>query len=78
MKVNDHNFNKERNASFISAFLMMFIISIYFVHIPWNIDRLDISESELGFGLFVFGISNFFLIKLVVELLFLNLGLQIQ
>ena len=60
MKVNNHNFNKERNASFISAFLMMFIISIYFVHIPWNIDRLDISESELGFGLFVFGISNFF------------------
>ena len=40
--------------------MMMFTISIYFVHIPWNIERLNISESELGFGLFVFGICNFF------------------
>ena len=60
MKVNHHNFKKERNACFGVAFLLMYMIGIYFVHIPWNIDRLDISESELGFGLFVFGISNFF------------------
>ena len=55
-----YSFNKERNISFVSAFIMMFTISIYFVHIPWNIERLNISESELGFGLFIFGICNFF------------------
>ena len=54
------NFNKERNACFGVAFLLMFIIGTYFVHIPWNIDRLNISESQLGFGIFIFGIFNFF------------------
>ena len=39
---------------------IFFTISIYFVHIPWNIERLNISESELGFGLFIFGICIFF------------------
>ena len=53
-------FNKERNACFGVAFLLMFIIGTYFVHIPWNIDRLNISESQLGFGIFIFGIFNFF------------------
>jgi len=37
---------------------MLFQIGVYFVYIPWNIDRLQISESELGLGLLVFGISN--------------------
>ena len=54
------SFNKERNACFGVAFLLMFIIGTYFVHIPWNIDRLNISESQLGFGIFIFGIFNFF------------------
>ena len=49
------SFNKERNACFGVAFLLMFIIGTYFVHIPWNIDRLNISESQLGFGIFIFG-----------------------
>ena len=55
-----NNFNKERNACFGVAFLLMFMIGIYFVHIPWNIDRLNITESQLGFGIFIFGIFNFF------------------
>ena len=45
-----NSFNKERNACFGVAFLLMFMIGIYFVHIPWNIDRLNITESQLGFG----------------------------
>ena len=43
---------------FLGAFLMLFQIGVYFVYIPWNIERLQISESELGLGLLVFGISN--------------------
>ncbi len=54
------SFNKEKNACFGVAFLLMFIIGTYFVHIPWNMDRLNISESQLGFGIFIFGIFNFF------------------
>jgi predicted MFS family arabinose efflux permease len=37
---------------------MLFQIGVYFVYIPWNVERLQISESELGLGLLVFGISN--------------------
>ena len=58
-----NSFNKERNACFGVAFLLMFMIGIYFVHIPWNIERLNITESQLGFGIFIFGIFNFFSIK---------------
>tara|TARA_B100000795_G_scaffold46703_1_gene30699 strand:- start:910 stop:2070 length:1161 start_codon:yes stop_codon:yes gene_type:complete len=43
---------------FLSAFLVLFQIGIYFVYIPWNADRLQISEAEIGIGLLVFGISN--------------------
>jgi len=54
--------NKSNNRTifscFLGAFLMLFQIGVYFVYIPWNIERLQISESELGLGLLVFGISN--------------------
>ena len=41
-------FQKEVITCFGGAFLIMFMIGIYFVYVPWNIDRLDITESELG------------------------------
>ena len=54
--------NKSNNRTifscFLGAFLMLFQIGVYFVYIPWNIERLQISESELGLGLLVFGVSN--------------------
>ena len=43
-----------------SAFPMI-VVGCYFVHIPWNMERLNISESDLGFAILVFGI--FFLIS---------------
>ena len=52
-----NSFNKERNACFGVAFLLMFMIGIYFVHIPWNIERLQIDESDLGFAILSFGVS---------------------
>ena len=58
--MSENSFKKQRNACFGVAFLLMFIIGVYFVHIPWNIDRLNITESQLGFGIFIFGIFNFF------------------
>jgi MFS family permease len=45
-------------ATFIGAFLVLFQIGIYFVYIPWNAERLQITEAEIGMGLFAFGILN--------------------
>ena len=43
---------------FLSAFLVLFQIGLYFVYIPWNAERLNITEAEIGIGLLVFGIAN--------------------
>jgi len=52
------SFNKGIYTVFLSAFLVLFQIGIYFVYIPWNAERLEITEAEIGIGLLVFGISN--------------------
>ena len=39
-------------------YVLLFTIGIYFVYIPWNLDRLNITETDLGLWLFVFGIFN--------------------
>ena len=54
------SFRKEIATSFGGSFLIMFMIGIYFVYIPWNINRLNISESQLGISIFAFGIANLF------------------
>ena len=36
---------------FSRSIFLLFIVGIYFVHIPWNIERLGISELELGIGI---------------------------
>ena len=54
------SFHKEIATSFGGSFLIMFMIGIYFVYIPWNINRLNISESQLGLSIFAFGIANLF------------------
>jgi len=45
---------------FCSTFPMI-VVGCYFVHIPWNMERLDIGERDLGLAILVFGI--FFLIS---------------
>ena len=54
------SFRREIVTCFGGAFLIMFMIGIYFVYIPWNINRLNISESQLGISIFAFGIANLF------------------
>ena len=44
--------------TFLGAFLVLFQIGIYFVYIPWNAERLQITEAEIGMGLFAFGLLN--------------------
>ncbi len=51
-------YNRGIYTVFLSAFLVLFQIGIYFVYIPWNAERLQITEAEIGIGLLVFGISN--------------------
>ena len=45
-------------ATLLGAFLVLFQIGIYFVYIPWNAERLQITEAEIGFGLLAFGLLN--------------------
>ena len=52
-------FRKALISCFQSAFFVLFLLGIYFVHVPWNIQRLNISESQLGIGILVFGVANF-------------------
>nr|MBT6354493.1 MFS transporter [Pelagibacteraceae bacterium] len=35
-----------------------FTLGIYFVYIPWNLNRLELVETDLGLWLFIFGIIN--------------------
>ena len=51
-------FHKGVHATFLGAFLVLFQIGIYFVYIPWNAERLQITEAEIGIGLLVFGLLN--------------------
>ena len=51
-------YDKGVYATFLGAFLVLFQIGIYFVYIPWNAERLQITEAEIGIGLFAFGILN--------------------
>ena len=37
---------------------VFFTLGIYFVYIPWNLERLDLVETDLGLWLFIFGIVN--------------------
>ena len=38
--------------------IFLFTIGIYFVYIPWNLERLNLVETDLGLWLFIFGIFN--------------------
>lgn len=51
-------FDKGVYATLLGAFLVLFQIGIYFVYIPWNAERLQITEAEIGLGLFAFGLLN--------------------
>ena len=45
-------------SSMQNMYVFLFTIGIYFVYIPWNLDRLNITETDLGLWLFIFGIFN--------------------
>ncbi len=39
-------------ASMQNAYIFFFTLGIYFVYIPWNLDRLKLVETDLGLWLF--------------------------
>ncbi len=45
-------------SSMQNAYLFFFSLGIYFVYIPWNLERLQLEETDLGLWLFIFGIIN--------------------
>ncbi len=54
------DFKKEILTCFGGAFLIMFMIGVYFVYLPWNMERLNISETQLGISICAFGFANLF------------------
>ena len=38
-----------------NAYIFFFTLGIYFVYIPWNLERLQLAETDLGLWLFIFG-----------------------
>ena len=54
------DFRKEILTCFGGAFLIMFMIGVYFVYLPWNMERLNISETQLGISICAFGFANLF------------------
>ena len=61
-------------ATFLGAFLVLFQIGIYFVYIPWNAERLQITEAEIGLGLFAFGLLNLIGNQISGRLIVPNIG----
>ena len=45
-------------SSMQNMYIFLFTIGIYFVYIPWNLERLNLVETDLGLWLFIFGIFN--------------------
>ena len=41
-----------------NAYIFFFTLGIYFVYIPWNLERLQLAETDLGLWLFIFGVVN--------------------
>ena len=70
----EEKFQKEVITCFGGAFLIMFMIGIYFVYVPWNIDRLDITESELGISICAFGFANLFANQLGARVIVPKIG----
>ena len=43
-------------AVILCSFFPMFIVACYFTFLPWNMNRLNIDETDVGFFLLIFGI----------------------
>ena len=49
-------FRRATYAIFLCGSYPMLIVGCYFGHIPWNMKRLSMDESDLGLSILVFGI----------------------
>ena len=63
-------------AVILCSFFPMFIVACYFTFLPWNMNRLNIDESDVGFFLLIFGFFLYYLIKYQQEYLFQFLELK--
>ena len=61
LNMDKKTFRKATIAVVICSSYPMLVVGCYFGLIPWNIERLNIDESDLGFAILTFGI--FFLIS---------------
>ena len=45
-------------SSIQNIYIFLSTLGIYFVYIPWNLERLKLVETDLGLWLFLFGVFN--------------------
>ena len=64
-------------SSMQNMYLFLFTIGIYFVYIPWNLERLKITETDLGLWLFIFGIFNLLSNQITGRLIVPKIGAKI-
>ena len=57
-----------------NAYIFFFTLGIYFVYIPWNLDRLELVETDLGLWLFIFGIVNLIINQLTGRIIVPKIG----
>jgi hypothetical protein len=50
------NFDRATLAIILCSSFPMLIVGCYFFHISWNMKRLNLSESDLGLAILIFGI----------------------
>ena len=52
-----------------NAYIFFFTLGIYFVYIPWNLERLQLAETDLGLCLFLSGVLNFISNQITVRII---------
>ena len=59
LNMDKKTFRKATIAVVICSSYPTLVVGCYFGLIPWNIERLNIDESDLGFAILTFGIIGF-------------------
>ena len=69
-------FRRATYAIFLCGSYPMLVVGCYFGHIPWNMKRLSMDESDLGLAILVFGIFPAKLFYICNSIININQNIQ--
>ena len=61
-------------SSIQNIYIFLSTLGIYFVYIPWNLERLKLVETDLGLWLFLFGVFNLISNQITGRIIAPNIG----